>query len=774
MNAVSASGTWESMMIVLLSSGAALVSLGWTCWVRSMCVESGACVADGTDDSGSLYPSVCAFRNLMDPSVAAAYHRLATSSLAALTRGTCGVGEQQVTSRLSNKLECVSRRPFPNALNVEVQDLTRSIPHERACGKWLGSGVAIQAQLEQTPEYLSMYDEGERVAELRRLEATLHAGRRVATTNVARFTAACRRAVTAGGIAIDASARAAYAHLIRETAVESASLAEQALGVIVGHYCEAPVSLSWRRHGAKDAYVVHVDEGELFDAKVLGDALWRVGEAVEHQRRAEDGSAFLRTAVLRGLGSVGSGAAAGEALTFRRALLTGAFGPAGEDDDSAWERIRTVNSAALTAFDAFTQLPDATKRSFVRGVAAVCTATFSSLLAGDDGATTTATTASASRIGEWTARVRSARPALEALGQLSSSETRPREPLLHVSEDVVRNASAARITQLMGVPSRGVDSTCLALARSIFPDVVTRTHFALVVTPPFYERLATVVRDVRNGVVSALSDDGTGNERLRGVLPRPDAVSAAVNATRVRISGAPSGTWAGSDVPPPEAVFASDDGVITMAAKQTRAHFLQRFVALALHSGDVCDQPPSLSPLLTNAYIFPSLRCSYYLLGMLMPPWADELYDDESLYARFGYIIGHELAHTNLGIGGPSYSSATATASELFQSYPYRDSTKNEAFADILGAVGVLRTGKVNRSALCMHVSQLWCARVPIGYEALASRSHPLAVRPTPPPSPPPVVSPSPAHPRAPPQNLRGDSLCDTLDRLFYDEVGGG
>jgi len=204
-----------------------------------------------------------------------------------------------------------------------------------------------------------------------------------------------------------------------------------------------------------------------------------------------------------------------------------------------------------------------------------------------------------------------------------------------------------------------------------------------------------------------------------------------VETTRIRIPGAPRGTWAGSARAMPVALFNSDDGVFVMAAKQARTIWLDRQRDLVYDATSPCEGPSSYHPLTANAYIFPSYRCSYYLLGMSFRPYADERYNDLSLGSRFGYIIAHELAHNNLNTPYVSPGIDTLTARYTAAS------TRNEAFADILGSMGVIDAGH-NRSDVCMHISQAWCARVPPGYYSTTGHSHPLA-------------------------NRRGDYLCQTL-----------
>jgi len=232
---------------------------------------------------------------------------------------------------------------------------------------------------------------------------------------------------------------------------------------------------------------------------------------------------------------------------------------------------------------------------------------------------------------------------------------------------------------------------------------------------------------VRAGVAHVLRT----NSKIRAALAVPDATAVDVEMTHIRIPGAPRGTWAGATRPLPVAQLDSTDGVFVMAAKQARSLYLDRQSALVYDAIHPCEAPSAYEALTPNAYIYPSLRCSYYLLGVAWRPFADAAYDDASLVSRFGYLIGHELAHNNL-----NYAYNTGI-SELTRRYPCA-STRDEAFADILGTLGLLSTGLINSSDACSHVSQTWCARVPIGMGNCMGQSHPLA-------------------------NVRGDALCQTL-----------
>lgn len=664
----------------------------------------------------------------------AAYESKSSASLAMLTRGPCAPGERQVASMRTGGLACVPLHAFPNALNIEAQDLARSgPPHMRACGTWLRGGVALQPSLRQRPDYMSMHGDAEATAAVRRIEAAMHDSARVTATNVGKFQFACRRVVTAGGAAVRRAAKRAYAHLLEEAdvaRVATAADAARALGTLAGHYCEAPVALAWGRTGAATgaAYRVELLRSEHFDAYVLGEALFLLDAASATQFAAEAANYALKFL------------ATTEDTTLGAALLPhfvgGALGAHGAVAPSDAARIHTPPIVEFTAIAELSAREPQQVVAYLHGVAAACALTTRLLLPGADERSTSGAHA------HWLTRLRAARPRLHALGQIVKPPP-GHDPLFPVSAITARNATAARVSQLVGRPHSDVDAACLTFTRALFPDDIARMHHQIVVTPRLYARMEAAVRDVRRGVVEVLATDS----RVRNVLGNPDRVAQLVNATTIRIPGAPRHTWAGSNVAAPTAQFSYNDGVLVMAAKQSRAHFINRFRDLALRSVNTCDRPPLYDPLTVNAYVWPDLGCAYYLLGMATPPWADEQYDNASLYARFGYIIGHELAHVSLsGQAQPTYRSAGALG-QLLRYYPHRASTRDEAFADVLGTLGVLRTGRLDHTALCAHVSQLWCARVPpsmLTIDIGGARSGP-------------------SHP---PANGRGDSLCATLGGL--------
>ncbi len=102
-----------------------------------------------------------------------------------------------------------------------------------------------------------------------------------------------------------------------------------------------------------------------------------------------------------------------------------------------------------------------------------------------------------------------------------------------------------------------------------------------------------------------------------------------------------------------------------------------------------------------------------------------------SLATRAGYVIAHELAHNTLVT--PWFSTHIQALLSRYSSNLY-----SEAIADVISALAIVRSGLATAEQACHHISQLWCARVPLTWRPSLTHSHPGP-------------------------NERGDLLCQTL-----------
>lgn len=708
-------GTWEAFAVVLVASVFALLSAGWTCWVRSWCVGAGTC---RSVSASSLFPVVqCGFENIVPLVSDLLYHNSSGSgeSLSSLTRGMCGVGERLHVSVITGKAECMLLRPYPDALDYEVMEPAAATDHEKACGAWLVSGMAMQVGGVQYPEYLAFDDSAERAAAVQHAEGGMHAGSRLSAGNLGKFRAACQRAVLGGSAAVRAAGERAYDYLVTQAAVEAITdetTMLESVGKIASFYCDGPVVFGYQMQAS--GFRATTRRGTPFNANAMAQALQLVNAPFSLQRAAEGGN----THVNQYRYSSPEATAAQLMVAYRAAANRPAL-----EDGAAGLGIYEFTPELDGLLHLMGTADLARVKGYLKGVAAMCAFSLEAIVA------TPGYTVSTPDALQFLKEARDSRPAAAALGHLASP--RHHEPLFEVEAGHVHNASSITVSQLVGGPAEDASTMCRDFTRLMFPDEIDAIHHELVISPTLYSRMGSMVATVRAGTAAVLRT----NADLRAALSDPDAIATDVEITRIRIPGAPRATWAGSNRAMPTASFDSADGVFVMAAKQAQALYRDRQGSLVYDATDPCEGPSSYHPLTANAYIFPGYRCSFYLLGMAWRPYADEAYDDASLAARFGYIIAHELSHTNLNT-----PYVTSGINALLADYPCA-STRNEGWADVCGTLGVLHTNLLNRSELCQHVSQSWCARVPMGYTGCSGQSHPKA-------------------------NVRGDALCATLRRL--------
>tara|TARA_Y100000389_G_scaffold142658_1_gene140707 strand:- start:7853 stop:10015 length:2163 start_codon:yes stop_codon:yes gene_type:complete len=711
------SGNWEAFVIVLGAAFFAVVGLGWTCWVRAWCLDAGTCRAV---NESSIFPAAqCSFENVVPLVSDLLYHNASGSgnSLSLLTRGMCGVGERLHVSVITGRPECMLLRPYPDAMDYEVMQPSAATDHQRACGKWLAGGMTLSLFGEQYPEYLSFDDSDERAAAVRHAEDGMHAGSRLSAGNLGKFRAACQRAVLGGSAAVRAAGERAYDYLVNDAAINSVvdeATMLHSVGKLASHYCDGPVTFGWEQRVS--GYRAGSRAGTPFNTNALAQALQLVNEPQGIQGAAEAGNKHVNAYAY-----LTPDASVAKLMTAYRA---GTGRPSSEDGAANLGRYESVPELDglihLVSLGAAGSL-DHTK-GYLKGVAAMCAFSLSAIV-NNPGYTATSAPEGHRE------KARGRRPPAAALGQLATP--RHHEPLFEVERAHVLNASSITVSQLVGGDATDASGMCRDFTRLMFPDEIDAIHHELVISPTLYSRMQSMVADARAGVAHVLRN----NNELRAALVDPDAIALDVENTRIRIPGAPRGSWAGATRSIPLAAFDSSDGVFVMAAKQARALWLDRQGSMVYDATDPCEGPSAYQPLTANAYIFPGYKCSYFLLGMSFRPYADEAYDDASLASRFGYIIAHELSHNNL-----NGEYITAGIDALLADYPCA-STRDEGWADVAGCLGVLHTGHVNSDDLCQHVSQSWCARTPIGYGGCVGQTHPFA-------------------------NVRGNALCATLRRL--------
>ena len=154
------------------------------------------------------------------------------------------------------------------------------------------------------------------------------------------------------------------------------------------------------------------------------------------------------------------------------------------------------------------------------------------------------------------------------------------------------------------------------------------------------------------------------------------------------------------------------------------------------------------------------------LLGLSIRPHADVLFDNATLYSRWGFILAHELGHLNMGLMGigsiPYFYNIDRNTENNVYTAMYRypctydvvgltiPGTNNEAWADFMGTLCILKSGVVPTEQFCAHQSQQWCARMAPGYPGACN----------------PLVS----HPSV---DLRGNNICERA-RVWFPQSESG
>tara|TARA_B110001452_G_scaffold157687_1_gene131216 strand:+ start:6365 stop:8593 length:2229 start_codon:yes stop_codon:yes gene_type:complete len=706
----------EAFAVVIGALAASACCAGWHCyqfWDCSSNDSPSTCARPTSLDGDPL--SYCSFSNVVSPAGDALYNTSALG-LKAVLQATCVVGE-----RLGADSSCMPHRSYPDALDDVIMDPDASQFHDQACGKWITAASSDATK----PVYWSLYDRDEWSDALLSATSQLFKSPSLSTTNVGKFYDQCVTTVAAGSAAMHASALNAYDfivnEMIRSTNVTNTRDALLAMGSLVGHSCDASVSIGFALYG--NGYAALVYEGVSYPEEVLSEALFAVTENWNDQL-FEDAEAANRHVKDNAWNSP-----AASTLEIAQ-LLKGAF------EEYVDENTTTAAYIQTTAYlDGFIHLAKTEQwdlvNAFLKGSAAMCAFAISDA-AGVFGTTDDGVLLKVSHVRVALDNIARSKAPASALGRLKVPSDNFGDGMFDIdANSTIINASSITLAQLRAAPLGDPDEDCMSLTRALFPDEMDTIYHDLVVTPLLSERLRAVTESTRHAVhASVLS-----NRNFTAFLSNEQAVADAVLQARIRIPGAPRGSWAGAARDIPMASFASDDGVVVMAFKQARSVYVDRVVELAFKGVDLCEGPPTYDSLTANAYIYPSIGCSYYLFGMLHRPWADEMYDDTSLALRIGYVIGHELSHLSMVTSWPQ-----ATKDALLHRYPAN--VHNEAIADLIAGVALVENGTATKEEFCMHVSQLWCARMPPLYVEAPGATHPAP-------------------------NFRGDALCETMNDIL-------
>ena len=711
----------QSTFVVFLGLLISLTTVYFSCESASRCVKAGDCTRLSLESSKYIpqcnfvrTPGTLGALEYSDPT---AFPNQTAETSNTVLRAYCAPGER-LEAAASGGVVCTQQYPYPNAISREIQSTLPTPPtldSDRMCGAWIGAGEAPDSYSASYWAFSGVDREIDAVQ--RRQGSSRGSSGGLSRSNIGKLTEKCTHIVNAGQAAIIHSVTEAYRHLVTESAIEGVNDTDSALksmGVIIGHYCDGPVSIGWNyadNQVSGLAFSATMYESSVpIDDATMGQAMQVVGEDTNSIALAVRVNAEVKQATQRDVGGDGGdgGDVGDEVLATLERVYEGASGRL----DHANVRLQSGPVHGLMEFKKHTVSDVSDAKAYLKGLAATCSFT--------------ASNGQAAPPQDFGGRV-----AISALGRLKRKRAGGGEPMREIDRTVMHNATSATLSQL----SIGGDGGCAAYAEALFPDTIDAERFSVIYSESLYQKLEAVTRRIRQGVAGVLRED----ERVRKTLSDPDKVARDVDQVRLRIPGAPRGSWAGASRSLPHTFFDSSDSFLSMVLKQARAVFLDRQGRLVYEATDVCEGPPVMDSLEANAYIYPSVHCSYYLLGLSLRPFLDPTFDEESILSRFGYVVAHEFAHSTLNTPW-----LTNEINSLL--HRYDPATHSEAIADIVAGLGLLHSNsnsvyQLSVQRLCDHVSQTWCARTGSLYYATTGNVHPKA-------------------------NQRGDYFCQTLREL--------
>lgn len=709
----------ESQLAVLISlvvaGFLALLNHATVCGERHECLRRGTCYSLS---SGGVLDYSCSFRTTVTPTGFALLNisdQYAT--MQSMDRGVCAPGLRQQVDVQTGDLQCVRKRLYPVALNEEIGDPTGESPHRRYCGEWIDAG----SRFAYGSEKWAFYDDGSTTAAIDDL-VRAKGNARIATTDVAKFRTACRTMVASNSAG--SSAKQAYGMLAPQLSADTLSSALESVGYLASHYCDTPalVGVSVR----DNRFVAKVAPGVLIGAQDLRNALYVAGESREMRNQAQVFADAMIAPELNLEGVTEEQATLVVRGSHKGTWIDGSIGPSFQ---IAYD---TINDPLERFASAYVAQGKKRALMYLKGVASVCALSARAVVSAEEGNVLPVV---------WGATPVVARPpTAAALGRLRETD----RDLFSTHAEAMSNASVVRLSSLSAIASAtqsGAREACLDAARRIFPDDFDRIAFNALITPGMYSRLETVSSTLRQAMALTITDDLIGRT-FDDYADRQAAVDK-VNAARVRIAGAPRGSWAGvqREFRGPE--ITSDDTAIAIVLKQARAVYLDRLLPV-VSDLDVCEHPALYDGASRNAYLLlgSTSACVMVLPGLVVPPFADERYDDASLYTRLGFVIAHEFAHVTAYLSQWDLAYTNAMLGD------YREETHVEAIADLGASAALLRLPFVNNETVCASVSQLFCGRV--GWAGLVEPGDPPL--------------------RHPATNLRGDNVCSFLRRYFHQE----
>jgi len=714
-------GLFAAMVAIGVSIVVASIAYTLQCSTQFTCVNDGTCKA--------LYDQSCSFSNVVSPIGYKLYNMSSdVETVNAFTRGVCALGERQLADE-NGRMRCVRQLSYPDAFVKEIADPTGTSHHERACGQWIKS--------KSTPDevtYFSFYDAGDVEKEvIDAIKDDLDI--RSSASDVTLFTAACKTMLVNSAVAPSVSI--AYHYLKENVGSPSTQLhVLNTLGMLAAHFCEVPIAMGVAL-GASNKFSLKMRDGTLLSSDQASETLYYVGESSS----VRDNVRAFVSMMDRTPESLLSTSSSTNQQPLHN-ILNGAlvqFGislsnegiPLSQDLNLTGASVGVYAMDHLNMLTKFIYACDQTTiehaRAYLLASASQCALQVRAVVTGEFGMNSITEQAAAS--------VRLHRNKANSLGRIALESDKY---LSSVNDTVLFEASTTTWSMLTRssyalhttTPSHA-SSVCWDATVAVFADALDhRVYQKLVSSRAVSNILGPMITTLKEAVAGEIRSGKLSNMLLPNKADRESFAQAAHNV-QFRIAGAERTSQFGRNAEFRRPSFQSTDGPILMMLKQAKAVFFDR-IRLALDGSDLCQHPPLYRSTARNAYLLNSAPCAMLFPGILVSPFFHELFDEQSLYSRIGFVIAHEIAHVTSDTQRWNMTAASLLLAN------YSSSTWIEASADLIAAGAINRTNKVSREQACKHVSQTWCACVPNGYYERVGRTHP-------------------------PANLRGDRVCDFL-----------
>ena len=684
-------------VVAVISVFVAAVSFTNTCSVQLDCLNKGTCRGH--------YDGSCSFSTAAAP---IAYHMLNITDSSVLTRGVCSPGERQTLDAIG-RLRCVRALMYPIGTSVEIQDPDAYDFHDQACGKWISARDATD-----TAVTWSFFDEATVKEEVE--HAIYHDFETVLGTrsDFNRFRAACELEMENMAFALAAENTYKYLGGHLKTTFTSLDDALHGIGRMTAHFCLAPASIGLAIDSSGDFKLDVSAAATAPDVEAMVEALYAMGESAAVRDRVREFSEEMTSTMRSSTPQTATTSIAN----------TVAFGAV----QDTW--LATSTAMTIGSLDAFTQLtgPTSTQRdtlgafvyatgqtsfaharSYLLGIAALCSFDVRATITGDYGASIEVTKFADSRDPK---RAKRLKPKAAALGRLHAVDAdvlvdhHSVKRLSKISRSNVERATRVTFADLRALNYAGTtgspSTTCLSTAMRIFVDDID-AYVLRKIAPSAPSDLASIVQTLKTAVSGEILNGRTA------ALFNSDGVRSALSVdaanTRFKIAGAPRDGPFGREGEFIRPVLSSSDSSLTMLAKHAFYVFLDR-AELSLEQKHTCELPPVFEATSRNAYLLSAAPCAMLLPGILVQPFYDHRYDTASMMSRLGYVVAHEAAHV-----GSDQSKWDATVAAVVLAN-YSSSTWLEAAADLTAVDAVVATGAVTAAEMCLAVRQLWCARV--------------------------------------------------------------